>query len=220
MLGVCLCAVVIVMVMNRAAGSGRGDDTARRGMVAQNERNNGGKKGTKIYTLVPDSCTMLTQQQAAALVSDFQQNPSPASDTDTYSECVWTDFAAGSGRQVLVELRVVGASGGRTADAAAHATFLSEQSGDTSGGGGISAGQTIAAHDPLAGFGNEAYLTYSEDSGQGFGQTAINMRVSNLLIAVRFGGSDGNGPLGQQSTDSGAKQAADDVLATLASATP
>lgn len=214
--GVAACAVVVVLVMGRAANSNANDSGHR--AAAQKESSS---TAGKTFTIVPDSCTLVSKDEATKLVDSFQQNPSTASDTDQHSQCVWTDFTAGSGRQLTVELRLIGASGGRSATESAHEVFLREQAGDSSGGvAPLDSSQTLAAHQPLNGFGSEAYLTYSQDSTQAFGETGVNVRTANLLVTVRYGGSSNSAPLDQQQATDGAQEAAKHVLTALASASP
>jgi hypothetical protein len=210
--GVAACAVAVVMIMGRAESSNASASGHR--TTAQPESGTAGK----VFTIVPDSCTLVSRDEATKLVDSFQQNPSTASDTDQHSQCVWTDFTAGSGRQLTVGLRLIGASGGRSAADSAHEVFLHEQAGDTSGGGQLDSSQTLAAHQPLSGLGAEAYLTYSQDSAQAFGETGVNVRTANLLVTVRYGGSSNGAPLDQQQATDGAKEATERVLTALAGA--
>lgn len=210
--GVAACAVVVVLVMGRAAHTtARGTD---RHATAQKESNN---VGSKEFSIVPDSCSLVTNDQATQLVDSFQQNPSTATDNDQHSQCVWTNFGNGTGRQLTVELRAIPAGGGKSASAAAHNVFASEESGDTSNGASpLDTSQTLAAHQPLAGLGDEAYLTYSSDTSQAFGEAGVNLRSGNLLVTVRYGGNSGGAPLDQQKSADGAKQATQYVLQALA----
>lgn len=209
--GVAACAVVVVLVMGRAAHT-TGSGTDRR-TTAQKESN----VGSKEFSIVPDSCALVGNDQATQLVDSFQQNPSTATDTDQHSQCVWTNFGNGTGRQLTVELRAIPAGGGKSASAAAHGIFAGEEAGDTSGSAGpLDTSQTLAAHQPLAGLGEEAYLTYSSDTSQAFGEAGVNLRSGNLLVTVRYGGNSGGAPLDQQKSTDGAKQAAQYVLQALA----
>lgn len=210
--GVAACAVMIVLVMGRAANT-TGGGSARHA-TAQKESSNA---GSREFSIVPDSCTLITNDQATQLVDSFQQNPSTATDNDQHSQCVWTNFAAGAGRQLTVELRAIPASGGKSASATAHGIFVSEQAGDSSNGASpLDTSQTVAAHQPLSGFGAEAYLTYTSDTTQGFGEAWVNLRSGNLLVTVRYGGNAGGAPLDQQKSTEGAEQAAQHVLEALA----
>lgn len=211
--GVAACALVVVLIMYRASSP----LTTRPNRVAvQNQSSSNSGNNSKELPIVPDSCSLLTSQQATALVPGFQQNPSTASDTDQHSQCAWTDFSAGSGRQLTVELRAIAAAGGQSATATAHTTFQNEESGDVSGKNGLSTSQTIAAHQPISGLGDEAYLVYSQDSSQAYGDAGVNVRVANLLVTVHFGGASDGSPLDQQKAADGAKEATKHILEALA----
>jgi len=205
--GVAACAMAVVLIMNRSAhtkaNAGRAAEPSAQTSTAGGER-----------SVVPDSCSMIANADAERLVPGFTQTPSSASDSDTDSQCAWTDFAAGSGRQLTVEVRAMVASGGKSGTDLAKQTFQSEQAGDSTGKNGLDATQTVVAHQPLNGLGDEAYITYSTDSTQAFGDGGVNIRVGNTLLSVHFGGSDG-GPLSQQKAMAGATDAAQKALKVL-----
>jgi hypothetical protein len=205
--GVAACAMAIVLIMNRTTGT-----KAAASKAAQPSAQTSAANGER--TVVPDSCSMIANADAAKLVPNFTQTPSTASDTDTYSQCAWTDFAAGSGRQLTVEVRALVSAGGKSGVELAKQTFQSEASGDASGKNGLDATQTVVAHEPLSGLGNEAYVTYSTDSSQAFGDGGVNIRLGNTLLSVHFGGSDG-GPLSQQKATAGVTDAARKALKAL-----
>ncbi len=204
--GVAACAMAIVLIMHRTSSPA----TAKlSGPAAQKE------SAPSEATVVPDSCGLIANADAEKLVPQFTQTPSSASDTDTYSQCAWTDFATGGGRQLTVEVRAILASGGRSGTEGAKQTFQDEQSGDGSGKNSLDASQTVVAHRPLTGLGDEAYVVYSTDSSQAFGDGGVNIRVGNLLLAVHFGGADGSKPLGQDDALNGATDAARKALKAL-----
>ena len=205
--GVAACAIAIVLIVSRTSITTPVAKTT--GPAAQKESASGEQ------TVVPDSCSLIANADAQRLVPQFTQTPSSASDTDTYSQCAWTDFAAGSGRQMTVEVRAILPSGGQSGTQVARQTFQNEQSGDASGKNGLDATQTVVAHRPLSGMGDEAYVTYSTDSTQAFGDGGVNIRITNLLLAVHFGGSDGKNPLSEQRSLDGATQAARNALKAL-----
>jgi hypothetical protein len=214
--GVAVCAVSAVIVLMLG---GRSSESSGRISAQQPSSQQGATGGER--SAVPDACSLVTDQQADKLVPHFDRNQlNSASNTDTHSQCTWTLFAAKSGYQLTVELRVMSASGGRSATEVAKQTFETEQASDDAGKGGLSTTQHITSHKPVEGVGDAAYVAYSVDDSkgfgsQGFGDAGLNARTANVLITVHYGGSEDGSPMGADQTIAGATETAKNLIHAL-----
>ena len=123
----------------------------------------------------------------------------------------------GSATDLTVELRAIAGTASQTPTAVAQGTISSERSADESGKS-LLAGQELTEKSDLQGVGDEGYLVYSVDKGQGSGEAITNVRLANVLVTIHYSGSDGGDPLSSKDAGDGATEAAKTVLQALAKA--
>ncbi|RFS86220.1 hypothetical protein D0T12_06270 [Actinomadura spongiicola] len=166
-------------------------------------------------TTVPDSCSVVGQALIDRLApgSERTQADSYRHD-DRQNQCVWGAYAGDVRRQLTIELRAIAGDSARTPTQAARGTFASERAADESGKA-LLAGQKLTAKTRLTGVGDDGYVVYSVDDGQGSGEAIGNVRAGNVLITIHYSGSDGGDPLSSRGATDGTVEAARAVLQGL-----
>ncbi|MEU6038870.1 MULTISPECIES: hypothetical protein [Actinomadura] len=171
-------------------GSGAAETTPARG-----ERNH-----------VPDACEVLSREIADRLAPGAQSNPADNYQaSDQQSQCVWGAYNGERKRQLTVELRAITDGQGGPVEAARR-TFADERAADESGKA-LLAGQELTEKRDVEGVGEEGYVVYSVDKGQGSGEAIANVRLGNVLVTVHYGGGDDGDALGSSAAMDGAEEA-------------
>ncbi|MFI0370258.1 hypothetical protein ACH35V_20500 [Actinomadura sp. 1N219] len=208
-IGVCVLAVFAVLT-----GVGASDDPGD-GQAVGSAATESAPMPKGERTAVPDSCTIVGQ----ALVDRLAPNAA-RTEADNYqgddqqNQCVWGAYAGDAKRQLTVELRAIPAAGAQTPTDAARAKFTSERTADESGKG-LLAGQELTDKARLTDVGDDGYVVYSVDDGQGSGEAIGNVRLGNVLITIHYSGSDDGEPLSSQSARNGAVDVAKAVIQGL-----
>jgi hypothetical protein len=166
-------------------------------------------------SLVPDACELLTKDVADRLAPNADRTPADNyQSSDRQNQCVWGAYTGDRKRQLTVELRALEGAGGRTPTDTAAGTFQTERKADESGKA-LLAGQELTDKAPLEGVGNEGYVVYSVDEGQGSGEAIANVRVANVLVTIHYSGGNDGKPLGSADAMNGATEAAKSVVEAL-----
>ncbi|MBA8954439.1 hypothetical protein ACFQU9_45155 [Actinomadura namibiensis] len=164
---------------------------------------------------VPDACEMVRADLADRLAPDAQRTQADNyQSSDRQNQCVWGAYEGERKRQLTVEIRAVAPEGTQTGTEAARVTFARERADDESGKG-LLAGQEVTDKTRLDGVGDEGYTVYSVDEGQGSAEAITNVRLSNVLVTVRYSGGDDGDPLAADAAMNGATDAAKSVLESL-----
>ncbi|MWA03718.1 hypothetical protein F8568_025700 [Actinomadura sp. LD22] len=169
-------------------------------------------------TEVPDSCSVVGGDLINRLAPGAEQNPADNyQNNEQQNGCVWGAYAGDNKRQLTVELRAIAGTASQTPTAVAQSTISAERSADESGKA-LLAGQELTQKSDLQGVGDEGYLVYSVDKGQGSGEAITNVRLANVLVTIHYSGSDGGDPLSAKDAGDGATEAAKTVLQALSKA--
>ncbi|MGI5323495.1 hypothetical protein [Actinomadura nitritigenes] len=167
---------------------------------------------------VPDSCSVVADDLINRLAPGAERNPADNyQNNEQQNGCVWGAYAGDNKRQLTVELRAIAGTASQTPTAVAQGTISSERGADESGKS-LLAGQELTEKTDLSGVGDEGYLVYSVDKGQGSGEAITNVRLANVLVTIHYSGSDGGDPLSSKDAGDGATEAAKTVLQALAKA--
>ncbi|RKS76151.1 hypothetical protein BZB76_1501 [Actinomadura pelletieri DSM 43383] len=167
-------------------------------------------------TTVPDSCTIVGQPLVDRLAPGSERTEADSTQRDDrQNQCVWGAYTGEVRRQLTIELRAIAGSAAQTPTQAARATFASERTADESGKA-LLAGRKLTAKTRLTGVGDDGYVVYSVDDGQGSGEAIGNVRSGNVLVTVHYSGSDGGDPLSSRAATDGTVEAAKAVLQGLA----
>ncbi|MDL4821618.1 hypothetical protein [Actinomadura opuntiae] len=208
---VAACALAVFLILNgvgggaehgtgQAVGSGATDSSP----TASGER-----------SAVPDSCSVLGKDLIDRLAPGSEQNPADNyQNNDQQNGCVWGAYAGDKKRQLTVELRAIAGTSGQTPTAVAQSTIATERSADESGKS-LLAGQELTEKSDVKGVGDEGYLVYSVDKGQGSGEAITNVRLANVLVTIHYSGSDDGDPLSSKDAGDGATEVAKTVLQAL-----
>ncbi|TDC42968.1 hypothetical protein E1281_35660 [Actinomadura sp. KC345] len=200
---VCGCALAAFVILNGLGASGEEDAGQVVGSGAGESTQNKGERSA-----VPDSCTIVGQDVIDRLAPDSERNEADNyQGSDRQNACVWGAYAGESKRQLTLELRAIAAKGGQTAIAAATGTFTAERTADESGKS-LLAGQELTDKQRLDDVGDDGYVVYSVDDGQGAGEAIGNVRVGNVLITIHYSGSDDGDPLSAGAATDGAIEVA------------
>ncbi|TDB91279.1 hypothetical protein E1264_02055 [Actinomadura sp. KC216] len=203
--GICLLAVFAVLT---GVGSG-GDPGGGRAVGSATE------SGPSPYgerTAVPDSCASVAQGLVDRLAPGAERTEADRNEgDDRQSQCVWGAYTGDARRQLIIELRAIPGTGNRTPTEAARATFTSERTADETGKA-VLTGQEITDQNRLTGVGDDAYVVYSVDKGQGSGEAVSNVLLGNVLITIHYSGSDDGEPLPSQTAKGGAVDVAKAVI--------
>ncbi|XVQ12084.1 hypothetical protein ACQP1W_05750 [Spirillospora sp. CA-255316] len=166
-------------------------------------------------SLVPDACELLTKDVADRLAPNADRTQADNyQSSDRQNQCVWGAYTGDRKRQLTVELRALEGAQGKTPTDTAAGTFQTERKADESGKA-LLAGQELTDKAPLDGVGNEGYVVYSVDEGQGSGEAIANVRVANVLVTIHYSGGNDGKPLGSADAMNGATEAAKTVVEAL-----
>ncbi|MFC5749101.1 hypothetical protein [Actinomadura rugatobispora] len=166
-------------------------------------------------SLVPDACELLTKDVADRLAPNADRTQADSyQSSDRQNQCVWGAYTGDRKRQLTVELRALEGAQGKTPTDTAAGTFQTERKADESGKA-LLAGQELTDKAPLEGVGNEGYVVYSVDEGQGSGEAIANARVANVLVTIHYSGGNDGKPLGSSDAMNGATEAAKSVVEAL-----
>src|SRR5690606_15589954 len=168
-IAVCVLAAFVVL-----SGVGAGDDDDGGGQVVGSAT--GGSPTSKgERSAVPDSCTIVGQDVIDKLAPGSERTEADNyQSSDRQNQCVWGAYTGKNKRQLTVELRAIAAANGRTATDTASATFASERSADESGES-LLAGQKLTEKKRLDDVGDDGYVVYSVDKGQGSAEAIGNV---------------------------------------------
>jgi hypothetical protein len=155
--------------------------------------------------VVPDACA-LDPAIATRLVPGGEEI-STAYPTDHESKCTWRSYKSARNRQLSVELR---AQLGPTPTASAQSQFAKEQADDKTGDK-LPEAQELQSQSALEGVGEAGYSLYV--TGLGVGEAVVNVRFSNVIITVRYGGNEKD--LSKDEATEGAVETAKAVVADL-----
>ncbi|MFI0405251.1 hypothetical protein [Actinomadura sp. 3N508] len=203
--GICLFAVFAVLT--------GGDPDAGRSAGGAATESSPSPYGER--TAVPDSCAIVAQGLVNRLAPGAERTEADKNEgDDRQSQCVWGAYAGDAMRQLIVELRAIPGTSGRTPTEAARATFTSERTADETGKA-VLTGQEITDQNRLTGVGDDAYVVYSVDKGQGSGEAVSNVLLGNVLITIHYSGSDDGEPLSSQTAKGGAVDVAKAVIQSM-----
>ncbi|MFC7730380.1 hypothetical protein [Actinomadura keratinilytica] len=198
--GVCVLAAFVIF-----SGLGVGRDGGGSGeVIGSGAAETTPARGER--TQVPDACGVLNSEITDRLVPGAQSNPADNYQaSDQQSQCVWGAYNGKRKRQLTVELRAITAGQGGPVEAARR-TFADERGADESGKA-LLVGQELAEKRDIEGVGDEGYVVYSVDEGQGSGEAVANVRMGNVLVTVHYSGGDGGDALGSSAAMDGAEEA-------------
>ncbi|MCP2335574.1 DUF4744 domain-containing protein [Actinomadura rupiterrae] len=203
------CALAAFVIISGVGGHDRGSAGQIVGSTAQTPA----AKAEK--TAVPDACTLLDPKIADRLAPRAERGPADNyASSDRQNQCVWGAYSGENHRQLSVEMRAVPGTQSQSPTDAARASFASERTADESGKA-LLEGQQITSKTRVTGLGDEAYVVYSVDKGQGSGSAVANVRIANVLVTVHYSGSDGNDPLGGDAAVAGVQDVARSVVGAL-----
>ncbi|MGH3243267.1 MAG: hypothetical protein ACRDNL_23010 [Spirillospora sp.] len=217
--GICvLAAFVVLSGVGASDGGGRSDGGRKSddgGRVVGSGATESAPMTNGERTTVPDSCTIIAQPLVDRLAPGAERTEADSyQGDDQQNQCVWGAYAGDARRQLTIELRAVPGTGAQTPTQAARGKFGSERAADESGKG-LLAGQELADKVRLTDVGDDGYVVYSVDDGQGSGEAIGNVRVGNVLITIHYSGSDDGDPLSSESATGGAVEVAKAVIQKL-----
>ncbi|MFI0357793.1 hypothetical protein [Actinomadura sp. 9N407] len=209
--GVAACVLAAFAILN---GVGAGGEKGS-GQIVGSGATGSSPTSTAERSIVPDSCELLSKEVAGKLApkADRTQADNYQS-SDRQNQCVWGVYTGDQKRQLTVELRAIEGAQSQTPTDAAKARFGSERKADESGQA-LLAGQELTDKTSLEGVGDEGYVVYSVDDGQGSGEAIANVRAVNVLITIHYSGGDDGDPLASSAAMDGATEAARSVLEGL-----
>ncbi|WP_433142000.1 hypothetical protein ACQPZ8_45145 [Actinomadura nitritigenes] len=208
---VAACALAVFVILHGVGGGSEHGTGQAVGSGADSSPTAGGER-----TEVPDSCSVVGSDLINRLAPGAEQNPADNyQNNEQQNGCVWGAYAGDNKRQLTVELRAIAGTASQTPTAVAQGTISSERGADESGKS-LLAGQELTEKSDLKGVGDEGYLVYSVDKGQGSGEAITNVRLANVLVTIHYSGSDGGDPLSSKDAGDGATEAAKTVLQALA----
>ncbi|MFP3963620.1 hypothetical protein SMC26_14960 [Actinomadura fulvescens] len=210
--GAAACVLAAFAIMS---GLGVGERTHSGGEVA----NSGASDSTPLTkgerSLVPDACQLVGGELADRLAPNADRTQADNyQSNDRQNQCVWGAYTGDRKRQLTVELRAIAATGDKSATDAARASFETERKADESGKA-LLAGQELTEKRRLTDVGDDGYVVYSVDDGQGSGEAIANLRVGNVLVTVHYSGSNKGSPLGSSGAIDGALDAAKSAVTGL-----
>lgn len=209
--GAAVCVLAVVAILN-GAGSGGDRDS---GQVVGSGATESSPASEGERSIVPDACTMVGDDLAGRLAPDAERDQADNyQGNDRQNQCVWGAYAGNRKRQLTVELRAVAGTAGRSPTGAARIRFAYERRDDESGKA-LLAGQELTDKVQLTSVGDEGYVVYSVDKGQGSGEAIANIRSVNTLITIHYSGSNDGAPLASRDAVNGAEEAAKAVLRRL-----
>ncbi|MEW2355167.1 hypothetical protein [Spirillospora sp. NPDC029432] len=206
--GACVLAAFAIL-----SGAGVGEKDA--GQVVGSGATNGSPTNKAERAIVPDACELLGKEVADKLAPNADRTQADNyQSSDRQNQCVWGAYTGENKRQLTVELRAIEGAQSRPPTDVAKERFGSERKADESGQA-LLAGQELTDKESLDGVGDEGYVVYSVDEGQGSGEAIANVRMVNVLITIHYSGGDDGKPLGSSAAMDGATEAARSVAERL-----
>src|SRR4051794_18846433 len=179
------CAVAVVL----ALGPGKGRPQASSSSITGTDDSPMNALQGSERDAVPDACATLSADIADSLAPGADRSATThAAHPDQDSECTWSVFGATRSRQLNVELRAIGAEGPTSATNVAIRTFNEEYRSDRSGKD-LADTATVKDSRGVSGVGEQAYVVYTVDR-ENVGTAVANVRLSNVLVTVRYSGGD------------------------------
>ncbi|MFI0487619.1 hypothetical protein [Actinomadura sp. 9N215] len=210
--GIGVCVLAAFVVLSGLGGGSGGDDG---GQVVGSGATESAPMTNGERSAVPDSCTIVGQALVDRLAPGAERTEADSyQGDDQQNQCVWGAYAGDAKRQLTIELRAVPGAGAQTPTDAARAKFTSERTADESGKG-LLAGQELTDKIRLTDVGDDGYVVYSVDDGQGSGEAIGNVRVGNVLITIHYSGSDDGDPLSSRNATGGTVEVAKAVIQGL-----
>lgn len=208
-IAVCVLAAFVVLSGVGASGEDDGGQVVGSGATESSPMSKGERSA------VPDSCTIIGQDLIDRLAPNSERTEADNyQSSDRQNQCVWGAYAGDDKRQLTVELRAIAAEGGQTATDTAGAKFGSERTADESGKA-LLPGQVLKEKIRLDDVGDDGYVVYSVDDGQGSGEAIGNVRQGNVLITIHYSGSNDGDPLSSGDATNGAVEVAKAVIQAL-----
>ncbi|GAA0599401.1 hypothetical protein [Actinomadura livida] len=206
---VCVLAAFVVLSGVGASGEDEGGRVVGSGASESSPLTKGERNA------VPDSCTIVGQDIVDKLAPGSERTEAETyQSSDRRNQCVWGAYTGKNKRQLTVELRAIAAARGRTATDTATATFTSERTADESGKS-LLTGQKLTEKRRLDDVGDDGYLVYSVDKGQGSGEAIGNVRLGNVLITIHYSGGNDGDPISSGTATDGAVEVARAVIQGL-----
>jgi hypothetical protein len=147
---------------------------------------------------------------AAKLVPGGDQISNEAGSSDTESSCQWGKYEQARPRALTITIRSI--QGGDPV-ALAKRQYNDEWAADRAGKS-LLPGQTLRDKDTVPNLGEQAYALYFTQSD--VAEAVVNVQISNVLITVHYGGSDGRKRLmSRDEAVGGAVEAAESTIAAL-----
>ncbi|QKG24893.1 hypothetical protein [Actinomadura verrucosospora] len=207
---VAACALAVFVILHGVGGGSEHETGKAVGGATDSSPTASGERSE-----VPDSCSVVGADLINRLAPGAEQNPADNyQNNEQQNGCVWGAYAGDDKRQLTVELRAIAGTSDQTPTAVAQSTIASERGADESGKS-LLGGQKLTEKSDLKGVGDEGYLVYSVDKGQGSGEAITNVRLANVLITIHYSGSDSGDPLSSKDAGDGATEAAKTVLQAL-----
>ncbi|MEU5883659.1 hypothetical protein [Spirillospora sp. NPDC047279] len=204
------CCVLAAFAIMSGVGVGEGEQSG--GAVANSGASDSSPVSKGERSLVPDSCQLVSNELAGRLAPNADRTQADNyRNSDRQNQCVWGAYTGDRKRQLTVELRAIEASGDKSPTDAARASFDGERKADESGKA-LLAGQELTDKRALSGVGDDGYVVYSVDKGQGSGEAIANVRLGNVLVTIHYSGGNDGSPLGGDPAMNGAVDAAKAVV--------
>jgi hypothetical protein len=166
-------------------------------------------------SVVPDACQLVGDELAGRLAPNADRTQADNyQNSDTQNQCVWGAYTGNRKRQLTVELRAIIGHQDQKATDAAKAAFDGERKADESGKA-LLAGQELTEKQRLTDVGDDGYVVYSVDKGQGSGEAIANVRVVNVLVTIHYSGANHGEPLASGEAIKGAIETARSAVTGL-----
>jgi hypothetical protein len=209
--GVAACVLAAFAILN---GAGVGDDKDA-GQVVGSGAAESSPTSKAERSIVPDACELLGKDVAARLAPDADRTQADNyQSSDRQNQCVWGAYTGDNKRQLTVELRAIEGAQSQPPTDVAKGRFASERKADESGQA-LLTGQELTDKTSLDGVGDEGYVVYSVDEGQGSGEAIANVRMVNVLVTIHYSGGNDGDPLPASAAMDGATDAAKSVVQGL-----
>ncbi|MEU8340565.1 hypothetical protein AB0C74_02610 [Spirillospora sp. NPDC048832] len=208
-IAVCVLAVVVILTGVGASGDKEGGQIVGSGAAESSPT----AKGER--SVVPDACTIVAQDLIDRLAPGSERTQADNyQSSERQNQCVWGAYAGETKRQLTVELRAIAGDASQTPTDAANKTLISERTADESGKA-LLPGQKLTAKSRTKDVGDDGYIVYSVDKGQGSGEAVGNFRLANVLITIHYVGSDEGDPISSGTANNGATETAKAVVQAL-----
>ncbi|QKW39236.1 hypothetical protein HUT06_38730 [Actinomadura sp. NAK00032] len=208
-IAVCVLAVVVILTGVGASGDKEGGQIVGSG-ATESSPTAKGERG-----VVPDACTIVAQDLVDRLAPGSERTQADNyQSNERQNQCVWGAYAGDTKRQLTVELRAIAGDASQTPTDAADKTLVSERTADESGKA-LLPGQKLTDKTRTKDVGDDGYIVYSVDEGQGSGEAVGNVRLANVLITIHYAGSDDGDPLSSEAATGGATEVAKAVIQAL-----